>query len=143
MLLIMGSSVTGIGTPQGSFMVGEYTFSTYRMILFGASIAVLAFIYFVFMKTKFGVMARATMQDAAMARALGVKISWIYAITFGLGAGLAGLCGALYAPTMSLIPTMGVDLCRRKLCHCRHRRRQCAHGHRAGRGSACDHSDDA
>jgi branched-chain amino acid transport system permease protein len=64
-------------------MVGEYSFSTYRMILFGASIAVLAFIYFVFMRTKFGVMARATMQDATTARALGVKISWIYAITFG------------------------------------------------------------
>lgn len=39
----------------------------------------------------------------------GMKISWISAITFGLGAGLAGLCGGLYAPTMSLslIPTMG------------------------------------
>jgi urea transport system permease protein len=106
-LLVIGSTVTGIGTPPGSFMVGEYSFSTYRMILFGASIAVLAFIYFVFMRTKFGVMARATMQDATTARALGVKISWIYAITFGLGAGLAGLCGGLYAPTMSLIPTMG------------------------------------
>ena len=47
------------------------------------------------------------MQNAAMAQALGVKIGWIYAISFGLGAGLAGLCGALYAPTMTLIPTMG------------------------------------
>src|ERR1700730_18502411 len=106
-LLVIGSTVTGIGTPPGSFMVGEYSFSTYRMILFGASIAVLAFIYLVFMRTKFGVMARATMQDATTARSLGVRISWVYAITFGLGAGLAGLCGCLYAPTMSLIPTMG------------------------------------
>ena len=28
-------------------------------------------------------------------------------MSFGIGAGLAGLCGALYAPTMTLIPTMG------------------------------------
>ncbi|MBN9000993.1 MAG: branched-chain amino acid ABC transporter permease, partial [Rhizobiales bacterium] len=28
-------------------------------------------------------------------------------VSFGIGAGLAGLCGALYAPTMTLIPTMG------------------------------------
>ena len=52
-LLVIGSTVTGIGTPPGSFTVGEYSFSTYRLILFGASIAVLAFIYFVFMRTKF------------------------------------------------------------------------------------------
>ena len=129
-LLVIGSTVTGIGTPPGSFTVGEYSFSTYRMILFAASIAVLAFIYFVFMRTKFGVMARATMQDATTARALGVKISWIYAITFGLGAGLAGLCGGLYAPTMSLDPHDGINLRRRKLCHGRDRRRECAFGHR-------------
>jgi len=47
------------------------------------------------------------MQNAAMAQALGVHRNRIYALTFGIGAGLAGLCGALYAPTMTLIPTMG------------------------------------
>ena len=47
------------------------------------------------------------MQNAAMAQALGVRRNRIYALTFGIGAGLAGLCGALYAPTMTLIPTMG------------------------------------
>src|SRR3954470_9270172 len=40
-LLIVGSSVRGIGTPEGSFAVGEYTFSTYRMILFACALAVL------------------------------------------------------------------------------------------------------
>ncbi len=140
-LLVIGSTVTGIGTPPGSFTVGEYSFSTYRMILFAASIAVLAFIYFVFMRTKFGVMARATMQDATTARALGVKISWIYAITFGLGAGLAGLCGGLYAPTIESHPHDGINLRRRKLCHGRGRWRECAFGHRPRWGLACGHSD--
>jgi urea transport system permease protein len=42
-----------------------------------------------------------------MAKALGARTGRIYAISFGIGAGLAGLCGALYAPTMTLIPTMG------------------------------------
>ena len=51
--------------------------------------------------------ARATMQNARMAQALGVRTGRIYAMSFGIGAGLAGLCGALYAPTMTLIPTMG------------------------------------
>jgi len=107
MLLLVGSSLAGIGTPQGSFKVGEYTFSTYRLVLFGGALAALAVIYFIFMRTRFGVHARATMQNPQMAQALGVKVGRVYAISFGIGAALAGFCGALYAPTMTLIPTMG------------------------------------
>ncbi len=106
-LVILCSTFPGIGTPLGSFDVGAYTFSTYRMVLFAAAIGVLGFVYVLFMRTGFGVQARATMQNAAMARALGVPTSRIYALSFGIGAALAGLCGALYAPTMNLIPTMG------------------------------------
>jgi len=107
MLILVGSSVAGIGTPPGSFMVGEYTFSVYRLVLFAGALAALALIYVVFMRTRFGVHARATMQNAQMAQALGVRVGRVYALSFGLGAALAGFCGALYAPTMTLIPTMG------------------------------------
>ena len=107
MLLVFGSSVAGIGTPEGSFMLGEYSFSVYRMVLFVAALGVLAGIYLVFMRTRFGVHARATMQNAAIAQATGVRVNRVYALSFGIGAGLAGFCGALYAPTMTLIPTMG------------------------------------
>ena len=107
MLIIFGSSLTGIGTPEGSFSIGAYTYSTYRMVLFACALAVLAFIYFIFMKTRFGVHARATMQNASIAQATGVKVGNVYALSFGIGAALAGFCGAMYAPTMTLIPTMG------------------------------------
>ena len=107
MLLAAGSSVAGIGTPEGSFTVGPYTFSVYRMVLFAVAVAVLALIYFIFMRTRFGVHARATMQNASIAQATGVKVGKVYALSFGIGAALAGLCGAMYAPTMTLIPTMG------------------------------------
>jgi urea ABC transporter permease protein UrtB len=107
MLIIFGSSLTGIGTPEGSFSIGTYTYSTYRIVLFGCALAVLTFIYFIFMKTRFGVHARATMQNASIAQATGVKVGNVYALSFGIGAALAGFCGAMYAPTMTLIPTMG------------------------------------
>src|SRR3546814_12289725 len=42
-----------------------------------------------------------------MAKALGVNTGVVYSLTFGLGAALAGLAGGLYAPTMTLVPTMG------------------------------------
>jgi branched-chain amino acid transport system permease protein len=107
-LLALGSSWRGIGTPLGSFAVGSYTFSAYRLVLFGAAVGVLVGLYLIFVRTNYGVMARATMQNAEMARALGVRTPRMYAISFGLGAALAGLCGALYAPTVTLIPTMGI-----------------------------------
>ena len=108
MLVTLGSSWPGIGTPPGSFEVAPYTFSAYRLVLFAAAVIVMIGIYLLFMRTSFGVLARATMQNAQMARALGVRTPRIYAMSFGIGAALAGLCGALYAPTMTLIPTMGV-----------------------------------
>ncbi|MBU1360348.1 MAG: branched-chain amino acid ABC transporter permease [Gammaproteobacteria bacterium] len=109
MLLVFGSSLAGVGTPAGSFTVGDYTFSVYRMVLFAVAVAVLAAIYFIFMRTRFGVHARATMQNAAIAQATGVRVGNVYALSFGIGAALAGLCGAMYAPTMTLIPTMGAS----------------------------------
>lgn len=108
MLVTMGSSWPGIGTPAGSFVVGPYTFSSYRLVLFVAAILVMIGLFLLYMKTSFGTLARATIQNPRMARALGVRTPRVYAASFGIGAALAGLCGALYAPTMTLIPTMGI-----------------------------------
>lgn len=109
MLLVFGSSIPGIGTPAGSFVVGDYTFSWYRVGVFVVALVALTVIYIVFMRTRFGVLARATMQNAAIAQATGVRVGKVYAMSFGIGAALAGLCGAMYAPTMTLIPTMGAS----------------------------------
>jgi branched-chain amino acid transport system permease protein len=108
-LIVLGSTFPGVGMPGHSFSVGDYSFSSYRMVLFAASLCVLGFVYVLFMRTRFGVHARATMQNPGMAQALGVRKGVIYAVSFGIGTGLAGLCGALYAPTMNLIPTMGAS----------------------------------
>jgi urea ABC transporter permease protein UrtB len=108
-LIALGSTFPGIDTPGHSFSVGEYSFSSYRVVLFAASLCVLGFVYVLFMRTRFGVHSRATMQNPGMAQALGVRKGVIYAVSFGIGTGLAGLCGALYAPTMNLIPTMGAS----------------------------------
>ena len=106
-LLLLGSGAPGVGTPFGSVSFGGASFSIYRLVLVAVAVAVLVGLYLLFMKTRFGRHARATMQNAAMARALGVPVNGIYSITFGLGAALAGLAGGLYAPTMTLSPMMG------------------------------------
>ncbi|RYX99359.1 MAG: branched-chain amino acid ABC transporter permease [Bradyrhizobiaceae bacterium] len=106
-LIVLGSSVAGVGVPLGSFTVGHYSYSTYRLVLIVVALAVLAGLYLAFTKTRFGVVARATIQVPHMAEALGVDTKFVYSMTFALGAALAGLTGGLYAPTMTIVPTMG------------------------------------
>lgn len=106
-LIVLGSTMQGIGTPLGSIEVGERSYSAYRLVLMGAAVALLLGLYLLFYHTRFGVIARATIQRPQMARALGVDTRFIYGLTFGLGAALAGLAGGLYAPTMTMVPTMG------------------------------------
>ncbi|HMM62705.1 MAG: branched-chain amino acid ABC transporter permease [Mesorhizobium sp.] len=106
-LILLGSTMQGTGTPLGSFTFGALSFSFYRIVLMIASLAILAGLYLIFNKTRFGILARATIQVPHMAGSLGVNTGYIYSLTFGLGAALAGLAGGLYAPTMTLVPTMG------------------------------------
>ena len=106
-LILLGSSFPGTGTPLGSFTVGAYSYSWYRLVLMAAAIVVLGGLWFLVNRTRFGILARATIQMPQMAEALGVKTRVVYSLTFGLGAALAGLTGGLYAPTMTMVPTMG------------------------------------
>jgi branched-chain amino acid transport system permease protein len=126
MLLIVGSSITGIGTPEGSFAIGGYTFSTYRLVLFACAVAVLIGLYVTFMKTRFGVMARATMQNAAMARALGARTGRIYCDQFWDRRRSRGaLRGALRADD-DVDPDNGGHVRGGELRHRRRRRRKCS-----------------
>ena len=106
-LIVLGSTMQGVGTPLGSVAVGALTYSVYRLVLMATALALLVGLYLLFYRTRYGVIARATIQRPDMARALGVDTGRIYALTFGLGAALAGLAGGLYAPTMTMVPTMG------------------------------------
>lgn len=105
--IVFGSSLPSIGTPIGSIQYGAFSYSTYRLLLAGASLVLLGLLYWVFTSTEFGTRARATIQDEEMSRALGTDTNRMYLLTFGIGSALAGLTGALYAPTMTIVPGMG------------------------------------
>lgn len=106
-LILLGPSLAGLTTPLGTFSVGDSTYSVYRVLLGIIAVLVLAGMYLLFMHTSFGLHSRATMQDRHVAQALGVDTRKMYSATFMVGSALAGLCGALYAPTMTITPTMG------------------------------------
>lgn len=55
--------------------------------------------------TRFGSQLRASVDDRRVARGLGIKVDLLFAVTFALGSGLAGLGGALGAQFLGLDPT--------------------------------------
>lgn len=109
MTMLVGNTTTGIPTPLPSVSIGDYSVSGYVIFLIALALAVFAGLFCLFKLTTFGLQARATTQNAEMVAALGGKPRRIYALTFGLGAALAGLGGAALAPLTGVIPTIGAS----------------------------------
>ena len=61
-------------------------------------------------KTRYGAIMRAGIEDKEMVSLLGIDVHRLFTWTFGLGAYLAGIAGALTAPIRGLNPFMGVDM---------------------------------
>jgi len=106
-LVIFGPSFEGLQTPLSNFQLGAYSYSQYRLLLIIISILILILLYILFLKSNFGTLARATIENPQIASALGVKVDKVYTITFCIGSALAGLTGAIYAPTMTIVPSIG------------------------------------
>jgi len=106
-LLIFGPFLKGIRMPLGGFRVGEYSYATYLLVVAILAFVLLFALWLLFYRTRLGIDMRATMQNPDMARALGVNTSRIHTFSFALGAALAGLTGALYAPTTTIVPLFG------------------------------------
>ena len=104
---VFGNTTVGLSAPLGSFEIGQYRTSAYTLFVIGVAVVVLGGVLAVLRFTKLGLIARGTMQNANMAAALGVNPSRVYSITFGVGAALTGLAGAVVAPVSGIFPTIG------------------------------------
>ncbi len=114
-LFLIGLAATVLGyhqktpaPPLGRVTIGAYQEGGYTFFVIGMTAVVLAALYCGLRYTRFGLIARGTMQNAAMARALGVSTDRVYAATFGIGAALSGLAGAVLAPIAGVLPDIGV-----------------------------------
>ena len=106
-LLVIGPSIRSLPTPFGSFSVGGFTYSYYRLFMLAVAFILVGGVWALLKYTKFGVEARATMENPQMAHALGVNVDKIYMLTFALGAALAGIAGSLFALQSPIEPTFG------------------------------------
>ena len=105
--MLAGNTVAGVSAPLGSVAIGGFRSSGYELFLIGAACALSLSLWAVLRFTRWGLVARGTMQDPETASALGVAPDRVYAVTFAIGAALSGLAGALLAPLSGVVPTMG------------------------------------
>ena len=106
--LIMGPTTEGVATPLGSFELGRYSVSVYRIVVIAISAGAVLAVYLALRCTRAGLVARATMQAPQLVAASGIEPERVYMSTFGLGAALAGLAGSVMAPLTGVVPTLGL-----------------------------------
>lgn len=92
---LLGPRAPGLG---GAVEILGRQFPTYDLFLIVVGPVVLALIWLLLTRTRFGTLVRAATQDREMVSALGVNQAWLFTAVFALGALLAGLGGALQLP---------------------------------------------
>ena len=103
-------SVAVPGLLSGSTEALGLTFPTYRLFLIVTGIAVAIGLWLLLHRTRWGIFVRAATMDRAMLSALGVDTRRLFTAVFALGAGLAGLGGALAAPVVAVGPGLHVQV---------------------------------
>ena len=81
------------------------TYNRLYIILF--SLLVLGLLALLLRKTLLGLQMRAVTQNRAMANSMGIRSSWVDALTFGLGSGIAGIAGVALSQITNVGPNMG------------------------------------
>ena len=93
---------------EHSLILGPFIVPLSRVVACVVGVGMVAGLSWLLAATRLGRMIRATAQDGEMARMLGVNPRTVYAITFGLGAGVSGVAGSLVAFYTPVEPNMGL-----------------------------------
>lgn len=93
---------------SGSLVINPVLSITYnRLYIFIFGLIVFFALLAILKKTSLGLKVRAVSQNRAMARAVGVRASWVDAMTFGLGSGIAGIAGVALSQLTNVGPNLG------------------------------------
>jgi branched-chain amino acid transport system permease protein len=107
----MGSSPQNVILPEalkGRFDFAGIGIGRYRLFLVVICGILAVALQLTLSKTRFGSRLRAAVDDQRVARGLGIRVQTIFAATFAVGSGLAGLGGALGAEILGLDPSFPV-----------------------------------
>ena len=109
--LIVGDDVHGVKPPDilaGTLPLGDVmTYPVYRLFISGVCLLLALGMWFVFTRTRLGMMIRAGSTNREMVQSLGVDIKFLYRVVFAAGVAVAVLAGMVAAPVSSVYPGMG------------------------------------
>lgn len=109
--LLVGDDVHGVQLPDylaGTLPLGELmTYPVYRLFVSGACLLLALGMYFVFTRTRLGMMIRAGSSNREMVQSLGIDIKFLYRLVFAAGVAIAVFAGMVAAPVSSVYPGMG------------------------------------
>ena len=110
-LIVEGPQLRYVGLPlTGAVSLGfGQTFPLWRVVLIAAAVVAGVGVALWLARSATGLKVRTTTVDAEVAQSLGMNVPRVNAIAFAVGAGLAGLAGALVAPLDSVYPDMGLS----------------------------------
>ena len=112
-LMVWGGDPIPIEAPrifQMPLRMFGLAFPTYRLFVLAVAIVVAIGLYVLIERTRLGATIRAGVDDMQMARAVGIPASRLFTTVFCLGAGLAGLGGALGGPILNAYPGLDADM---------------------------------
>jgi len=99
--------IAPLAVLRESAVIGGFYFPMYRFFMIGMAVAVGIILWLAMEKTRMGAMVRATVDDAEMARGVGINTSRVSMFIFALGAFLAGLGGVIGGAFLGVYP--GLD----------------------------------
>jgi branched-chain amino acid transport system permease protein len=79
-------------------------YPTYRIVLFVGAVVIGVLLWWFLNRTRVGMMIRAGVDDRAMLAASGINVQRVFAITFAIGAGMAGFAGVVGGTALSISP---------------------------------------
>ena len=107
-LILFGSRRRGITQMiEGSLSVGNITISYERLMILAVAALAVTLLWAFITYSHTGKAIRATAQNPEAAQTLGIDVNRVYTVTFGIGAALAGLAGALLISIFPAYPTVG------------------------------------
>jgi len=115
--VIFTSNLVQIHTSyvNSSVKLGSLVFPEIYLYAFAMSVVLLAGVYYLLYRTRFGRSLRASMQNPVAARLVGINTDWVSAFTLGIGVALAAAGGMVFGLTNSFDAASSYDLISRLL----------------------------
>ena len=95
---------------RGAVMPFGVFFPIYRLVIVAIAVVIATGLWLMIDWTRLGAMIRAGVDDAPIARVVGIKVSRLFTLIFGLGAALAAFAGVIGSPYLSIYPGLDAEM---------------------------------